>query len=323
MIYYRINLAALTKSDAFGEASREELRVLVALISADGRIESRETLARLAGVSSARCASSLTLWESAGVLSTSEDGVLDEFGEKPSEGVSERPSREVAGDIRDRELASLIEEVAALMNRPALSTQEIKQITGLVTDYSLTSEYVLTLAAHLADRGILRPKRLVDEALRLVGRGIDNTESLEIYIQQRERESAAEYEIRRIFGIYHRALSPSERKYFRTWSEEYGYSEVIIGEAYDIAVVNIGKPALAYMHKLLTGWHEAGCKTVEECRAKCELDKAELAERKNKSTKSKPKEEKTPKYADFDSEDALMKALERSYGEDTDDKGEE
>ena len=68
MLNYRLKRPALIGNPAFLEASREELRVLLALMELDGNAESAEWLAKQAGISTARARSSLAFWEEAGVI---------------------------------------------------------------------------------------------------------------------------------------------------------------------------------------------------------------------------------------------------------------
>jgi DnaD/phage-associated family protein len=141
-------------------------------------------------------------------------------------------------------------------------------------------------------------------------------EALEAYIAEKEASlGGVEWEFRRLLGIYGRSLSPSERAYFKKWSEEYDYSVTVVGEAFDIAVLNTkdGKADLRYMDSVLTDWHTAGCRTVTECRARCEAKRLEV-----KQTEPKKKSKtvaQAPRYGNFDVQDAFEKALERSYGE--------
>ena len=54
------------------------------------------------------------------------------------------------------------------------------------------------------------------------------------------------------------------------------------------------------------------------------LPQADAAPKKGKKAKSsKSESSSSPKYADFSAEDALMAALKRSYGEDSDEGEEE
>ena len=229
-IRYKIKTEKITSSDVFSEASREELRVLLALIAVGGNARDENELATLSGVSRTRAVSSLALWEEAGVLCDADERtVTEEFSDAENDDdVLEHESVTVAQSIRDDNLASMLSECAALMGKAALSTQEIKTVCVLNTEYGLSPEYIITLAAHIAAKGKLTAVRLRDDGRRLVSKGIDNLEALEQYIFERESETADEWEMRRALGIYNRNLTPSEREYFRKWSGDFGYSVSMI-----------------------------------------------------------------------------------------------
>lgn len=321
---YKINTGSIIASEIWPDATKDELRVLTYIIASEGVLGSVKELASICGISSARASSAISLWVDAGVLEKThaqpqtEPNVTTEFEERVigNGGVDEEGSCEVAREIRDGKLAELIADIASLLNRSTLSTQEIKRVTALVSQLALPTEYILTLAAYMSECGKLTPKRLSDTAARLVERGIDNIEALEKYIEDNTNHSGAEWEFRKLLGIWGRNLSKSEQVYFRRWSEEYGYSTGIVGIAYDITALNTGKASLSYMNKLLTAWHEAGCRTVADVEAQIEREretKRKEPPKKNGVGKKKATAE-TPLYGEFDSEDALMKALERSYG---------
>lgn len=318
---YKIRTDKITSSDVFTEASREELRVLLALISTDGQAVDEEELARLSGVSRTRAVSSLALWEEAGVISDADERtVTEEFADVHNDDdVLEHESVSVAQSIRDDNLASMLSECAALMEKAALSTQEIKTVCVLNTEYALSPEYIITLAAHIAAKGKLTAVRLRDDGRRLVSKGIDTLEALEQYIFERESETADEWEMRRAIGIYNRNLTPSEREYFKKWSGEFGYSVNIVTLAFDVCVLNTGKLSFQYMDTLLGAWHAAGCKTLEECRSanaahKAQQDAKDAAKPGRPRTKS---ETPKPRYGDFDINEAFKHALSRSFGDDS------
>lgn len=321
-----INTRGIHELECFADASADELRVLLTLVALGGRVSGVDELAVKAGVSRTRCAAALALWQESGAITGGgEDNVVDEFCESVTdeEAISDSSER-VSREIRDLGLKELIEECAAIMERPALSSTEIKQIASLVTKYALSTEYIITLAAHLASKRRLDVTRLVNKAVKLVEKnGIDTVEELERYIKNEEERCDAEWEYCSVLGI-HRALSKDEKKCFRIWCDTYGYSAVIVEEAYNVCVRCTGKYSVSYIHKVLTAWHEAGCKTLEECIANSEIGRA-AAQKKTKGGKNAARGstdgDNTPKYSGFNADDALMKALERSYGI-TDDKAE-
>ena len=321
MTDYKFELSKLLGTEAFSDASADELRVLLAIIASGGCDD--DTLAERAGVSRARARSAKVLWEEAGVISAKENGaptVTEEFEERLSIGeIYEVSAERCAKDIRDNSLAALIAECAELMGKAALSTEEAKIISQVYSQYALGEEYILTLAAHISDtKGRLSATRLATEAERLVKRGVDTVEALLAYISEKEAETGAQSEFKRIAGIHNRNLSKKECELIDKWYYEFGYGEPIIGEAYDIMAMNTAKLSLLYMDKLLESWHSSGCKTVEDCRAAVERERVEKSEtRAEKTLPRMPRapQKETPRYGDFDVDEAFKKSLLRSYGD--------
>ncbi len=330
---FNINHAGLTEKECFAEASREELRVLLALISLNGAFASEEELARAAGVSVARCRSALVLWQECGVLTESDERatVIDEFTERrDTKKRYDKPSESVAASVRDAGLAAFLEECATMMGIPALSTEEIKDLEYIITDLGVSTEYVLVLIAHLIDRKKnVTPRNLTLEVQSLIRKGIDTVEALEAHIMQIEKTSAEEWEFRQRFS-YYRVLSPTEKKYVERWYREFGFSIEIIYAAYGVATKTTAQNIpYSKMDRILASWHEAGCTTVSECLDKGEayriarIEEQKSAEKENReaelaasgAARPKTKSDKNAKYNDFDTEDALMAALRRSYGD--------
>ncbi len=322
---YKVLPLRITASPVFSEASCEEMRVLLALVECEGSFESAEALAALAKVSKPRCTSALALWEEAGVITPRADGapiITEEFSARlVKDEIDEAPSVEVADSIRDGNLKSAIDECTMLMELGTMPTADVKNITALYTQYALSPEYIVTLAAYLAGQGKLTARKLCNHAIRLQESGCDSVEALESYIQNKANETDTDWEFRRIFGIYNRNLSQSEKNYFRKWSEEYGFSVAIVSEAYDRAVMNTqnGRRYMQYMDTVLTSWYNAGCKTVAECIAQSEADKPKPAPEQKRTMN---REAEKPRYGDFDVHEAFRLALERSYGANDDDDDE-
>ncbi len=310
-------------SEAFAEATEQELRVLLAVIELDGEVSEKQ-LSGLAGVSLSRCKSSIAFWQSAGVLfEKGENTVTEEFEERIHTGeLYEQSASEVASGIRDKGLGDLFIECAEMLGKHELTPMEVNRITRLSLQYSLSAEYIATLAAHLAEKGNFSVNLLVRRGIKLADEGIDSTELLEKYISEKMSEDASMLEIRRVLGIYGRKLSPTENKYIKKWTEEYGYYAEIINEAYDITTLNTGGTHFPYIDKILTDWHGSGVKTVEDCVARRRDTQAEWEAQAEKikgqgSRSKKPSSSKSgQRHGDFDPEEALKRALERSFFDD-------
>lgn len=317
------NLRNVIGNDAFLEASKEELRVLITLLECPGA--SPDEIAEICAISRTRASSAISFWRESGVFAGDiTPTITSEFEERLMRGeLDEERSIKVAKDIKEFGLASVIDECARLMKKN-VSTTDVKKISALHTQYALSEEYILTLAAYLAEKKKLTTSRLVDEALKLADKDINTTEELELYIKDKESESAIEREIRKVIG-YERKPSEKERAFYKKWSSEYGYFTEIIGEAREITVNATGRDRLSYMDKVLTDWHSAGCRTLSECRLRTEEKRKEEANKRRKSAamkKTAEAEKNKPRYGSFDVKDAFKRALERSYGKDENKEGE-
>lgn len=315
---FDIRLDGLFTSAAFGEATAEELRVLLALVASDGKA-TRSQLATKSGVGEVRVASAITLFSEAGVL-LPHSNVTDEFKSLMYKGeIEEESGVQVARTIRDNSLREVIEGFAQLMNKtPAeLTPFELNRISGLCSQYGLSAEFIAVYMSYLNDKGRLTSvNALVSGAVRLHDTGVNTVEQLEVYIRERDAMNEAFIEIKKLLGIYGRRLSKSEEGYFNKWTVDFGYSSAIIGEAYDITALSTGKAELRYMDTILTEWNKAGATTVEECRTLYEKHKSEI-EKGAKSTVSRREREK-PRYGDFDPEEAMRNAIANSLLDDDD-----
>ena len=301
----------LSESGALAEATREELATLLYCLCRRELPEVSE-IARAIGASDVRVRASLAYWEA---TELPDGNVRHEFPSRLRAGeLREESAAEVARTIRDGELASLMEECARLLGKPTLSGKDAHNITALYTQYGLTEEYIVTLLSDLVRHsmeGRTTVNRLVNTALRLADEGIETIDALNEHFRLRDATGEWERSVRRILGIYGRALSPSEKERFARWTEVYGYADDIITKAYDITVSNTGKASSDYMDKILTAWNAAGLHTLAECERYNEEHRAETsAKAKGKTQKGKEKE----RLGTFDPEEAFRLALERSYG---------
>lgn len=320
---YSFDLSSLsvTATEAFSEASAEELRVLLVLVERGGRIDS-ESLARLSGVSLARAGAAVVFWEGAGVLTeSSAPRVTEEFSTRAERtDIYSQPRERTAEVIRSKGLRDLMDECATMLGKTSLSDVEVHKITSLASDFALSEEFIAALASHLSSNNKFSVTRLYNDARELVEKKIDTPERLDAYIKESESEAGYMRELRRTLGIKGRTLVPSEKELFKRWCVDFGYSAAIIGEAYDITVMHTGERELHYMDTILTRWHENGCKTVAECRALSESGKPTAEQTRVGGSATKKKKEKTPEFLSFDPNEALKRALERSYSNIPDDE---
>ncbi|MFA5562198.1 MAG: DnaD domain protein [Eubacteriales bacterium] len=309
-------LSSLPATPALADASAEDMRVLLCLL-ARGTALSHEALARDAGCSVSRVVASLAYWEGCGVLARTAESPA---GGPPADGGPRtktplRPARDLhpataeenATYIDKHDMQGLLDECQRTAGRLFNST-EVGVVVGLHQQLGLEDGYILTLLAYCVKLGKNTMKYVERTAYGLFEEGIDTLPSLEEYLRRKERAAAEEGKLRRLLGIGERALSKKEAQCFLTWTAEFGYGMEIIGAAFDIAVNQTGKAGVSYIDKILTRWHEAGCRTLAQVEAQIEAD------RQNRPAPRKPLKKAEEKAGSFDTDEFFQKALERSYG---------
>ncbi len=313
----KVSGGGVLNSEAFQEASREELRVLVAVMERPYAFSDAAELAEAAGVSRARAASAIALFTEAGVF-VREGDVEYEFS-APRDGEGERTGKEVAEIIRNGKLAELYAELTDLMGRDAMTNgAENRGIASLVADHGLTADFILILATYIKSKGTLTVEKLISRAKKFGAMGIDSAEKLEEYIKSEEKNGSLEWEFRHTFRRYSKPPQEAELDIYRKWTEVYGFSSEIVKLALDINIRSKSDYSYSYMDTLLTRWHECGCRSLEECRAQSESDRARIAEEMRTERSPRRPEAKAgaqaPRFGDFDPEEALARAIDRSYG---------
>lgn len=311
----KVKSGGVLNSEAFSEASREELRVLVAVMERPLFYSTADEIAEAVGVSRARAASALALFTEAGVM-IREGDVSYEFEEKKSN--TEPRGHELAGVIRDNSLSELFSELCELMGKESLTNgRDDRNIAALVNDIGLSVDFIYTLAAYIKSKGTLTTAKLLSKAKMLDGLGINTSDKLDEYIKNEENNGSLEWEFKKTFRRYAKPPQPAELEIYRKWTETFGFSSDIVKLAIEINVMSKADYTYSYMDTLLTRWHECGCKTYEECKRQSEIDRARISDEMKRENAPKKDTSKTkaptPKYGDFDPDEAFARALERSY----------
>ena len=222
------------------------------------------------------------------------------------------------------ELATLLEsraEVQALVNEcqrvwgKMFNTSEVNIILGLVDYLELDPEYVLCLLAYYASdkqgEGLKPSLRNVERrALELFDKDIQTVEALHHEIRRMEQFKSAESQLRTLFGMGGRALTPTEKKFFSAWLYDFGYGMDVIRMAYDVTVDAKGAPNLKYMNSVLANWHK------DNLRTPAEVEAAQIKFREANA----PQKKANPEHpgSTFDTEDFFAAAVRRNFGDDFD-----
>jgi DnaD/phage-associated family protein len=333
----KASLSSLFATEAFIEASPEDLRVLVALLISDC-ITTRAQLEADAGCDSQTLTGALQYWRGAGVLTkvkkqpkeqneqapqneqpelkSTESAAKDDQNETKTkkrpvaslDKFAETPSDVLARHIDKQKLATLIEACQQITGK-TLSSSEVNIIVGMRRELSLDGDYILTLISYCYENERRSLKYVEKMAFVLTEQGICTEEDLVQYIDERKRFATLEWQLKRKFGMGNRDFTKTQAALVRKWEKDYAFPLEVITLAYDITVDTINKLEFKYMDKILTRWYENGCKTEADALAFIE---------KEKLTRTPAEEQQKPKkstvgVSSFDTDDFFNRALERSY----------
>lgn len=320
-MHYRLSerRPALAKNPLLLEASATELRVLLCLMElGEGNLK---TLTEAVGADEGDVQSALQFWRGAGMIKSQASDTPPTKSEKPraSEArLSVLEGKALASAIDGEGLASFLDACQGEMGH-TFNERELSVAVSLCTELGLSPEYVLTLIAYcvkLDKKSMAYVERVAFTFL--LDRGIDTVEKLEAHIASIEQMHSKEGFIRRLFGFGERAMTKKEEKAIITWFSVYGYDEHMIESAYDKTVAGTGKASVPYCDKILSHWHEMGCRCVADAEA---LELRESKARASAKSKKAAQTDKPSEHRSFDVEDFFTRALERSYGK-ADDKKE-
>ena len=302
-------LASLPGSSSLKDASAEDLRVLVCLL-VKGANTPVEEIAKDAACSTARVRGALAYFEECGVLVEGEHAQKKK--EAPILGMSRdllpREEKENAEYITAHSMQELIDECQRLMGR-LFNPTEIAVIVGLNEQLGFDFTYIMTLVAYCARTKKLTLRYLERMAIGLYEDGITTPEALYCHLKRLEKSATWEGKLRKLFGMGERALSKVEKECFSRWVCDFEYDMEVIGMAYDITVNTQQKAVVRYTDKILTRWHDAGCKTLAQCESLVEKEKQSRQKKKPGRVEADPQ-----RPTSFTTDDFFAKALERSYG---------
>ncbi len=281
----------------------------------DGEVLTRAQLAQKLDKKTKTVQGAIDYWMSVGILV--EDGeeyaFVDGTAPKPSGQTQPRISLGAKPSYETAE----IEAVASLNKDIDYMFHEAEKILGKLLSPSdqellfsfadwlgLPVEVIIMLLRFAKDHGKTGKRYLETVAIDWAEKGIDTYESAEEYIREIELRLSNEGKIRGILGIYDRALTQTEKKYIKIWTEEKNIQPEFVAEAYDRTVNATGKLNWAYMNKILLSWADSGYTTLEEVREAEELFKAQASPVKTKGSGKRNKfvnyeDTNKPDYSNF------------------------
>lgn len=302
------------------QASREELCVLLSA-ACEGTMTVKDR-AKALGMSERELSNAISFWRGAGAFASAKEvkAKKEEKAARVAEKKKARPSDEslphysadeLADAVLRPEFRDLINHCQQVMGR-IFNASEAEKVIGICEYLSVSPDFVALLCTHLSEDSKVSLRLLETTARSFYDRGISDFDSLNEYIELREKSRTAEGKIRTLYGIGKRAFTSAEQKYIEAWTKA-GFPFEMIEYAYELTVNATGDAPMKYTNSIIEKWIANGYKTLDDARrAEEEFQKNKKPRKSRKGTK----EESESALSSFATDDFFEAAMRRSYGDD-------
>lgn len=317
-----IVLPRCTVEENLRQASREELCVLLSA-ACKGSMTVKER-AKALGMSEREVTNAISFWRGAGVLAPPNDvkQQKDEKAEKAEtraakkarpmdESLPHYSSEELADAIMRPEYRELINHCQQVMGR-VFNASEAEKVIGICEYLSVSPDFVALLCSHLAEDSKVSLRLIETTARSFYDRGINDFDSLNEYIELREKSRTVEAKVRTLYGMGKRAFTSAERKYIEAWTKA-GFPFEMIEYAYELTVNATGDAPMKYTNSIIEKWIANGYKTLDDAKkAEEEFQKNKKPHKSRAANKAKTNNSAVSSFA---TDDFFEAAMRRSYGE--------
>ncbi len=320
------------------EAEEADLRVLAA-ISLVADDEGGALLAQaeaMLGLDTAEFKAAVKFWRGAGVIKSAKESATQNVGLKLSAeentelrtahkngavaravSIEAYSNDELAAVLEKRVSPAFVDEAQKVMGR-IFNKNEVSKLVGLVDQLGFPEEAVLAILAYsvrLEKKSLSYAEKI---ALSFYDEDISSAAAVHAHIDYLERQNSTVGKIQSLFGFGSRRLSANEKKYFISWTEDWGFDIEVIKLAYDITVDAIQEPVPKYTNTILKKWYENGLRSAAEVRAFV------VEDTQNRRAAAATRTQKTAKGGaaqNAEVEDLFEQILRQSFGDGGDGNG--
>ena len=189
----------------------------------------------------------------------------------PEQAIPEYGKSYIAKRTMEDPIFETLQQEAAQTVGHSLSGPELNTLFGIYDHLGLSPEVICVLLTYCKEEiqekfgpGRLPTMRQIEKtAFIWANEEIMTWEMADAYIARRKERKDVLGEIKRMLGIWDRALTKTETDTFTDWLEK-GFGLEAINIAYDRTVAGTGDYRLPYMNKIMQSWHSKGLHTPAE-----------------------------------------------------------
>ncbi len=165
--------------------------------------------------------------------------------------------------LEDPEIAFILRETEQKMGR-ILRQSESSTLVWLHDDMGLSGSLILMIVGYAVTEGRANIGFIERTAIEWVNDGVSDIVTAEERLVLMRRRKSAWYLVETAMGIEHRSPTKAELEMADKWVNEWNYGHDIIREAYEVCVNTTSKFSVPYIKKIVSEWHKAGVKTVDD-----------------------------------------------------------
>jgi len=180
------------------------------------------------------------------------------------------------------EIGQLLFIAQAYLAKPLNST-EINSLVYMYDGLKFPADLIEYLMETYISDGVKALAHIEKHACDLYLHGIKDVESAKKY---KSNSTDLGKKILDAFGITGRLVAKEESSFIKVWQDEFGYGEDLIIEACNRTISHTHSPSFKYANSILSSWHDAGVKDMQDI---TKLDENHAKENKEKYAKLKSK----------------------------------
>ena len=200
---------------------------------------------------------------------------------RPRAKVEELPVEAIAELQSQEEFREVLFVAEAYLGR-ALTPKDIQLFGYLYDELHFPKDLLEYLVEYCVDGGHKSYRYMETVALNWHQEGKMSVEAAKESAKAYSRENKV---VMNAFGIVGRILNNEERGYVEKWTKVYDLPLELVEEACNITMATIQKASFSYADKILTDWHDAGVRTLEDSRTYRENRKNNRAQGGEKAVK--------------------------------------
>lgn len=245
-----------------------------------GEEMSNGDIAKKLGLLESDVVNAFDYWSKEGVLKYNERAVMlggaDNIREDaPVKKSMEEISEEMTSNKALADLCTLSQEILG----KTLKNKDIETLYWFYDELGLSPEVITMLLEYCVSKDKRNMNYIEKVAISWHENGIVTIDAADRYITSEKEKSGYFYSIRKLFGIDNRNLSKTEETYLKTWRDEYGMDETMVGLAYEYCIMQTNKLSFPYMNSIIKRWNGMGIHTIEAA----EKDHEDFRSRNNRA----------------------------------------